>query len=81
MQNVTMRPATAEDMETVYAIYRDAVADMNARAIPQWDEIYPAPALLREDLAKGELYVGQTEAGVVGAVVLNELCDPAYGNG
>ena len=81
MANVTMRLATAADMETVYSIYRDAIEDMNARDIPQWDEIYPTPALLNDDLAKGELYVAQTDAGVVGAVVLNEICDPAYQTG
>jgi len=81
MANVTMRLATAADMETVDSIYCEAIDDMNARNIPQWDEIYPTPAILAGDLAKGELHVAQTDTGVVGAVVLNEICDPAYQNG
>ena len=78
MANVTMRLATAADMPVVYAIYRDTIADMNARDIPQWDELYPTAALLEDDLARGELYVADTDAGVQGAVVLNQQCDPAY---
>ena len=78
MNKVTMRLATPQDMDAVYAVYRDAIADMNANGIPQWDAIYPNPSILDADLGKGELYVGVTEQGVVAAVVLNEECDAAY---
>ena len=80
MAEIVMRLAKPEDMNAVYAVFRDAVKDMNARNIPQWDEIYPTPALLEDDLARGELYVGETQDGVAAAVVLNETCDPAYQN-
>ena len=73
-----MRLATQADMPTVLAIYRDAIDDMNAHGIPQWDELYPTPAILTDDLAHGELYVADTDDGVLAAVVLNEICDPAY---
>ena len=78
MANVTLRLATPADMQTVYAIFRDAIADMNANGIPQWDEMYPTPGLLEDDLARGELYVADTQDGVLAAVVLNSECDPAY---
>ena len=81
MANVTMRPAGPTDMQAVYAVYRDAIDDMNARGIPQWDELYPTPAILDDDLAQGQLFVGETDNGVVAAVVLNEVCDPQYRNG
>ena len=76
-----MRLAQSEDMQSVYAIFSDAIADMNVRGIHQWDEIYPTPAILNSDLAKGQLYVGESEADVVGVVVLSEECDPQYSNG
>ena len=78
MANLIMRLATPEDMPAVYAIYREAIDTMNANGIPQWDELYPTPAILDADLARGELYVAQTDAGVAAAVVLNTQCDPAY---
>lgn len=75
---LTLRPAGADDMQAVYALFSDAVADMNARGIPQWDEIYPTPAALDRDLENGELYVAEAAGEVLGAVALNRQCDPAY---
>lgn len=66
-------------MQTVYAIFRDAIEHMNQNGIPQWDEIYPTPEILDTDLKNEQLYVAETEAGeVVAAVVLNEECHPDY---
>ena len=56
-----MRLAKQEDMPEVHALFRDAIADMSARGIDQWDEQYPTPAHLQGDLAKGELYVGERD--------------------
>lgn len=81
MANVSMRFAQYEDMQTIYAVFRDAINYMDSQGIPQWDELYPTPAILDDDLARGQLYVGESEAGVVGAVVLNEECNPQYANG
>lgn len=81
METVTMRAARPEEMPTVCAIFREATEDLASQGIAQWDEIYPTPAILNDDLARGELYVGETDAGVAAAVVLNETCDPAYANG
>lgn len=80
MAELAMRLATPADMPAVYALYREAIDHMNAHGIPQWDEVYPAPALLEEDLMRGELYVADAAGGVLAAVVLNEQSDPAYGD-
>lgn len=78
MGDLAMRPATAADMPAVYEIYRTAIDEMNRNGIPQWDEIYPTPAILDADLQRGELYVAELENTPLAAVVLNEQCDPAY---
>ena len=78
MTESSMRLATAADMDAVVTLFHDAIMDMNDHNIPQWDDIYPTEAILRDDLQKGQLHVLETEAGVVAAVVLNEICDPAY---
>jgi len=78
MAELTMRLANPADMDAVATLFHDAIDDMNARGIPQWDDIYPTEAILREDLQKGQLYVAETDSRVVAAVVLNEQCDPAY---
>ena len=73
-----MRLATSVDMDAIITLFRDAIADMNDHGIPQWDDIYPTEAILRDDLRQEQLYVLENEAGIVAAVVLNEACDPAY---
>ena len=78
MAELTMRLATPADMPAVYAIYTTAIDHMNANGIPQWDELYPTPAILDADLARGELYVADVAGVPLAAVVLNEQCDPAY---
>jgi GNAT superfamily N-acetyltransferase len=78
MDHITMRPATSADMPAVYEIYRTAIDHMNRNGIPQWDEIYPSPAILEADLKRGELYVADSQGTVLAAVVMNEQCDPAY---
>lgn len=76
---VRMRPAEAKDMQTVYAIFHDAIEHMNRTGIPQWDEIYPTAELLDTDLKNEQLYVAETDNGnVAAAVVLNEECHPDY---
>ena len=80
MNTVQMRNATPADMPAVHAIYRAATANMQAHGLAQWDDLYPTANILDDDLARGELYVAETEAGVQAAVVLNETCDPAYAN-
>jgi GNAT superfamily N-acetyltransferase len=78
MENLTMRPAAPADMPAVYDVYRTAIDHMNQNGIPQWDELYPTPAILDEDLARGELFVADAAGEVLAAVALNEQCDPAY---
>ena len=80
MAQINMRQATKEDMQAVYSLFREATEDMIAKGIDQWDELYPTPAHLDDDLAKGELYVGELEGRVVCAVALNSVCDPQYQN-
>lgn len=78
MTESKMRLAIPSDMDTVVTLYHDAITDMNTRGIPQWDDIYPTEAILRDDLQKRQLHVLEADSGVVAAVVLNEVCDPAY---
>ena len=71
-----LRSATANDMNAVYAIFHDAIDTMNQEGIPQWDDVYPNPAILDDDLANGELFVTELDDGTVAAaVVLNNVCN------
>jgi len=79
MAAIMMRSARPEDMQAVYTVFHDAVEHMNAGGIPQWDEIYPTPAILDDDLARGQLFVTEADTGeAVAAVALSEECHPDY---
>ena len=72
-----MRAARAEDLPGVEKVFRDAILEMNHNNIPQWDDVYPTPAILRADYEKGDLYVSEDESGtVIAAVVINADCNP-----
>ncbi len=60
-----MRAACAEDLPVIDAVFRDAIQDMNRNGIPQWDEVYPTPEILRADYDKGSLYVTENENGTI----------------
>ncbi|NLI22853.1 MAG: GNAT family N-acetyltransferase [Clostridiales bacterium] len=79
MARMRLRPATPADLPAVYGIFQNAIDDMNARGIPQWDDIYPTPAILSDDQRKGQLHVAVGEEEVpLAAVTLNEECHPDY---
>lgn len=58
MTPLTIRPVTAADLPALAEIYRAARAFMAANGNPtQWGRTDPRPELLRQDIAKGQLFV------------------------
>jgi predicted GNAT family N-acyltransferase len=54
-----IRHANIEDLETIMSIYESARQFMRSRGnASQWANGYPSEELLREDIAKGHLFVG-----------------------
>ena len=43
-------------------------------------DIYPAPEFLAESIRNGELYIAVEEGAILGAMVLNHLCNDSYGS-
>ena len=79
--SIEYRIADLEDLEEVYDLVKRAIATMIQQDIFQWDEIYPNEEVLREDIAKKQLYVGIVEKQIAVIYVLNQECDEAYENG
>lgn len=69
------------ELETVFAIYREAIREMGRRGIEQWDEIYPDREVLAEDIRKGQLVTGRAGGEIVLAYALNRECDEGYADG
>ena len=75
------RKVIENDLDSIYQIYVDAIAELNRNSIPQWDERYPDRAILNKDISKGEMFIGSVDDEIACAYVVNPECDDQYKNG
>lgn len=66
------RPAGLADYDEVLEVFQSAVGHMRSQNIEQWDEIYPDPNTLLEDIKSGQMYLLGEDGAIFSAVVLNE---------
>ncbi len=65
-----IRKAAEDDLETIFAMYREAIADKLARGDHQWTwGDYPNADMLREDARLGRLSCAEDDSGSRGAFV------------
>lgn len=76
-----LRIATIEDLDQVDKIYKNAIQVMDSNEINQWDNIYPNKEILKEDILKGEMFLGVMDNKIACAFVLNSDYDEEYNNG
>ncbi|MDO4337082.1 MAG: GNAT family N-acetyltransferase [Eubacteriales bacterium] len=77
-----IRAARTEELDAIMGIYADARAFMASNGnSAQWANGYPRRDMIEEDLARGQLYVYETEEGEIGGVfVFFTGEEPAYQN-
>ena len=74
-----IRTATQNDLSAILAIYAEARAFMRANGNPdQLGDHYPEEALLREDLARQQLYVCEEAHEILGVFCYFFGNDPTY---
>ena len=73
--------ANKNQIEEVYSVFSAAIENMEKQEIHQWDEIYPDKAILEEDIAKNQMYIGKIDNEIAVCFVLSEECDEEYKNG
>ncbi len=78
MSRIEINQLHARGLAPVMAIIKDAVRDMAARGIDQWDEIYPGREIITADIAAGNLYGLWLEDVLAGIIVINEDQNPEY---
>ena len=81
MEELQIVPAQGADLEAVCRMFTAAIAEMERSGIPQWDEIYPDRAVLREDIEKGQMYLVRQGGALAAAYVLNTEFDEGYAAG
>ncbi len=74
-----IRHAVCGDLDAVAALYEGARDFMHTHGNPtQWVNGYPSRDLLREDIAREELYVMSDEEGIRGVFLLTGRREPTY---
>lgn len=73
-----IRKGKLEDINEIMNIFREAIVDMEAEGIYQWDNIYPNEEVIANDIKEGTLYVYEEENLVKGLIVLSEHEDEEY---
>lgn len=60
--------ATPYHLVDVLFLLKECIKDMNSRGLKQWNNAYPGPDLIRDDISKGSLYL-YTELGMVKGMI------------
>ena len=68
-------------MDKIFELYSEAIENMEKQNIHQWDEIYPDKEILRQDILKNQMYIGEKDNNIAVCFVLNEECYEEYKNG
>ncbi|ADY55289.1 GCN5-related N-acetyltransferase [Syntrophobotulus glycolicus DSM 8271] len=75
------RLASLDDYDEVLTIYQNAIGCLCSQNIDQWDELYPSPDDLLEDIRNQQLHLLVRDAEILAAVVLNESQEEEYQKG
>ena len=73
--------AQPSNLDELHALYRAAIAHMDAQGIFQWDDLYPSLDVLEEDVSQGEMEIALIDGQISAAFTLNPRCDEEYALG
>lgn len=81
-ESIEFRKAGPEDLPRIVELFKSAIQIMDNAGIHQWNfGDYPNEEVLREDVEKGQMYLGMIGNEVASVFVLNRECDGQYRNG
>ena len=74
-----IRVGEYRDIVAIMDIFKKAIADMDAKGINQWDDIYPSEDVLLNDIRQNNIIVSVNAMNTIqGVIVLDEHQDIAY---
>ena len=71
---------TMQNLDSICALIKDAIVEMEKNGIYQWDEIYPARNDFEEDIRNNNLYVVFDGNMLAAFYVISGDCDEQYNN-
>lgn len=78
MTAYTFRRADLQDLDVIWKILQDAIARRKADGSAQWQDGYPNPAVITQDIEQGQGFILVDQEEIVGycALLIND--EPAY---
>ncbi len=73
-----IRKTEEKDIPAVMEVIADAKASLKARNIPQWQNGYPNPDSIRNDIGDGVSWVLEDEGRIIGTCCIRLERDPNY---
>lgn len=73
-----LRKASLEDLDAIWEILQDAIAQRKKDGSTQWQDGYPNPASIREDINNGFGYVLVEEDRIIAYAAIIFGIEPAY---
>ena len=78
---ISYRAADPDDLDGIFRLVENAIAQMERGNIDQWDQLYPTKEDFSADIRKRELYVGTAGDTIAVVYALSKECDAQYQNG
>ncbi len=79
MEEIIFRQATVNDAEAIWEILQEAILKRKQDGSSQWQNGYPNPTVIAEDIDKGFAYVMQHKNGELkGYIAIIDEVEPAY---
>ncbi|MEK6451318.1 MULTISPECIES: GNAT family N-acetyltransferase [unclassified Myroides] len=73
-----IRLLTSADLPQAVTVLQAVKKHMIEQGIDQWDEEYPTPEILANDILNKQAFAYFEQDKLIAYMVLNELCDPEY---
>ncbi len=70
--------ASIQDLPAIMDCYKATIGRMHELNIFQWDENYPTPDLIKNDIKSETFYILKENGNVLGCICLNQEEDPTY---
>lgn len=80
LPQLSIAPATFEDVEALLTLVRACIRQMRSEGIEQWDDEYPDRATIETDVRSRTLFVALYRGATVGTFVLNDVQEAEYGS-
>lgn len=78
---ISYRTVSIDDLDDVFHLVENAIKQMEADNIHQWDSLYPTKEDFNNDIKENQLYVGTVNGEIVVIYVLNREFEEEYKNG